>query len=107
MVKALSVGVSYTDFWSYSFKDLKYIFKGYVAAHKEKTKELYLASLLTANMIGCLFSKENKIPTYEDLFESDTEEYQKKQIKIMTEQLKDFASKANKQRRLKNGRRET
>lgn len=62
---------------------------------------MYLQALLTANMIGTLFDKNAKIPSFEDIFESDTPEYQAKKNRELVDQLKQFAAHANEQRRRK------
>ena len=74
---------------------------------KIKQKEMYMSSLLTAGFIASMLSKDSKIPTYEDLFEADTEEYRLKQMQNLSAQLKNYAEKANEQRRLRDGRRKT
>ena len=67
---------------------------------------VYMQSLLTAEFIGSMFTEKGRIPSYEDLFESDTEEYKQKKLQLETAKLKELAENVNKQRR-QNGRRET
>ena len=64
-----------------------------------------MQSLLTAHFIGAMFSEKAKILTYEDVFESDTEEYKLKKLQQETAQLRELARKVNEQRRQSDGRR--
>lgn len=89
---------------------MKPMFEAYSQKRRQSNIDMYNQAELIALMVGTLFTKDAKIPTYEDLFESDTPEYQAKQRAQVSEQLKQFAAMANKQRRQKedgNRRRET
>lgn len=84
------------------------MFEGYQEALSIRHKEIYMQSVMTAAFtIGFLTGNGKDLPTYEDIFESNTEEYKRKQLQKTVDQLTQFAQNANKQRRQKDGRRET
>ena len=105
ILDAIAIGVSFDEFWELSIADVRVIFKGFERRREYEDKQQkmrnYELALLTADFIWTLASGKQKIPSYEDIYERDTEEYKQKQIQKTVADLKRFAEKANEQRRRK------
>ena len=70
--RSLECGISMEDFFSYTMKEIKIIIKAFNERRQEdlrlQSQMDYVKNTTLTSMIACLFSKDAKMPTYEQTY---------------------------------------
>ena len=104
---ALRAGINLFEFWDMTISEVQDVVEAYIEKKKNEDKQLkgiiYNNAYLTALFVGQMLGGKH-IASFEDIFpdeknENDTMTHQQMQDEILKEKLRDFAKKANQQRR--------
>lgn len=87
---ALKCGISIYDFYEYTLKEVELLIEAYNDKLKVQARMDFTSNITMASLIGCMFSKDAKMPKFEDMYsflfdEEELEEIEQEKIRIEQE----------------------
>lgn len=86
---ALRCGISIYDFYEYTLKEVELLIEAYEERLKVQARMDYTSNITMASLIGCMFSKDAKMPKFEDMYSFLFDEEELEEIELAKQEAEE------------------